>query len=263
MAKSMCTTLILDLGDVLFNWSPGTQTAVPAKALKKMISSTIWSEYECGGLSEDYCYEKLGRAFRFSTTEIREAMEAARSSLRLDQTMYSAVCELKKAYNLRIFALSNMSVPDYAVVEKLFPDRTLFDGVFISGAVRMRKPDLRFFCHMLEQTQTVPQRAIFVDDKIDNVVSARSLGIKGLVCKNNLDTIRELWNALGDPVKRGKQFLHVNAKGFSSTTAEGDSFYENWSQLMILDITKDMYEYTTTGPVQNNHLTTTPAISSL
>ena len=244
-STSTCTTIFLDLGDVLFSWTPGTRTAVPAKALKKMISSTIWNDYERGAISEPCCYEKLGRAYRFPTMDIRKAMEAAKSSLRLDQAMYSEVCELKDAYNLRVFAVSNMSVPDYAVVQKLLPDQKLFDGVFISGAVGMTKPEIQFFRHVLEQTQTVPEQAIFVDDKLDNVVSARSLGIKGLVCQNTSDTIRDLRNILGDPVTRGKEFLRVNAKHFDSATPKGHSFFENWSQILIVDITKDRYNAST------------------
>ena len=104
------------------SWAPVTQTSVPAKVLQKIISSTIWFDYERGALSEKCCYEKLGHAYEIPAINVRKAMESAKSLLRLDQTMYSEVCELKEAYNLRAFAMSNMSISDYAVVKKLFPN---------------------------------------------------------------------------------------------------------------------------------------------
>ncbi|MCJ1385908.1 hypothetical protein MMC17_009032 [Xylographa soralifera] len=254
----MYTTLILDLGDVLFHWSPVTQTAVSAKNLKKMISSTIWSEYERGYFSEERCCEKLGHAFNNSVGEIRKAMEVVRSSFRLDQSMYSAVCDLKRACNLQVIVMSNMSVPDYALVRTLFPDQTVFDEVFISGVIGMRKPDERFFNHVLEKIHTLPQRAIFVDDKLANVTSAQSLGIKALVCQNTPDTIHELWTILDHSAKLRKQIIYTAPKGFSSTVAEVKSFDDDWSLVRILDMDQDTYDDNVLDSTLEYHL----AISS-
>ncbi|MCJ1282605.1 hypothetical protein MMC26_001930 [Xylographa opegraphella] len=242
MSISLYTTLILDLGDVLFHWSPVTRSAVSAKDLKKMISSSIWSEYERGFFSEECCCEKLGHAYNYSTTDIREAMAVVRSSFQLDESMYSAVCELKKAYNLQVIVMSNMSIPDYALVRNLFPDETVFDEVFISGLVGMRKPDHQYFRHVLEETRIIPLSAIFVDDKLVNVESAQSLGIKGLVRKNTADTICELWATLDHSAKLCQQVFYAASKGFSSTVAEVNSFDDDWSPVQILDIDQTTYD---------------------
>ncbi|MCJ1292563.1 hypothetical protein MMC34_004114 [Xylographa carneopallida] len=220
MSPSLYTALILDLGDVLLHWSPVTRTAVSARDLKKMISSTIWSEYERGHFSEGRCCEKLGHAFNYSTIDIKEAMDVVRSSFRLDESLYSAVCELKKAYDLQVIIMSNMSTADYALVKNLFPDQAVFDQVFISGVVGMRKPDERFFRYVLERTHIIPQNAIFVDDKLINVKSAQVLGIKGLVRKNTVDTISELWSTLDDSTRFCQQIFYASSKGFSSTVTE-------------------------------------------
>ncbi|MCJ1318435.1 hypothetical protein MMC15_003763 [Xylographa vitiligo] len=242
MSLSLYTTLILDLGDVLFHWSPVTRTAVSVKDLKNMISSNIWSEYECGLFSEECCCEKLGHTFNYSTTDIREAMEVARSSFRLDESLYSAVCELKKAYNLHVIVMSNMSTSDYAVVRTLFPDQTVFDEVFISGVVGMRKPDERFFHYVLEKIRIIPESAIFVDDKLVNVQSAQSLGIKGLIRKNTADTICELWTTLDYSAKLCQEILYASSKGLSSIITEVKSFDDDWSLVPILDTDQDTYD---------------------
>ncbi|MCJ1394777.1 hypothetical protein MMC18_007657 [Xylographa bjoerkii] len=236
MSSSVYTTLILDLGDVLFHWSPMTQTTVWPEDLKKMIRSPIWSEYERGYFSEERCCEKLGLAFNYSVRDVRDAMGDTRSSFRLDQSMYSAVCDLKRDYNLQVIIMSNMSMLDYALVSNLFPDQSVFDEVFISGAVGMRKPDVEFFSHVLEKTRTVPEQAIFVDDKLVNVMSAQSLGIKAMVCKNTPATIRELRTTLDHSAKLREQILYTAAKECSATIIESKSFDDDWLPVQILDI---------------------------
>ncbi|MCJ1402642.1 hypothetical protein MMC11_005862 [Xylographa trunciseda] len=232
----MYTTLILDLGDVLFHWSPVTQTAVLPQDLKKMVSSSIWSEYERGYFSEERCCEKLGRAFNYSAIDVRDAMGGARSSFQLDQSMYTAICELQKAYNLQVVIMSNISAADYIFVRNLFPPKTIFDNVFISGTIGMRKPDVQFFSHVLERINADPHRTIFVDDKVINVMSAQSLGIKALVCKNTPDTIQELRSTLDHSVKLQEQIMYTGTKGVSFLVAEAESFEKDWSQVQILEL---------------------------
>ena len=43
------------------------------------------------------------------------------------------------------------------------------------------KPDPDYFQHILGELQIDPVECIFIDDRFENVLSARSLGINGLV----------------------------------------------------------------------------------
>ena len=70
-----------------------------------------------------------------------------------------------------------------------------------------RKPNLGFFRHVLDSTHTVPESAIFVDDKLENVLSAQSLGLYGIVFYDTAQVAQTLRNLIGDPVKREQAFL--------------------------------------------------------
>lgn len=237
------STLILDLGDVLFTWSATTKTNVSSQTLKLILSSAPWLEYECGRISEEACYDRVGERFALQPSEVAEAFSQARVSLQSNDMMISLVHELKKQSNgaLRVYAMSNISKPDYVILAKKPADWSVFDQVFTSGNVGMRKPGLSFFRHVLEATHTAPQDAIFVDDKFENVFAARSLGLHGILFDNTTNVSRKLRNLFDNPVRRGKMFLSRNARQLQSITDTNVIVHDNYAQLLILGATNNEY----------------------
>ena len=231
--------LIMDIGDVLFTWSATTKTTISARTLKKIISSSPWFDYECGRIPEDVCYVQVGEQFNLRPEEVGAAFSQARDSLQPNESMIAALSEFKAESNgnLRIYAMSNISGPDYAVLSTKPAEWSVFDRVFISGDAGMRKPNLGFYHYVLEETQTLPQDAIFVDDKFENVFSARSIGIQAIVFDDNANVIRTLRNLLSDPIRRGKEYLSRNAGQLTSITECNTTIHDNFAQLLILSVT--------------------------
>ncbi|KAJ7901877.1 Haloacid dehalogenase-like hydrolase-domain-containing protein [Mycena olivaceomarginata] len=235
-------TIVFDIGDVLFSWSAHTKTSISSKTLRQILSSPTWFEYERGKLSEDDCYAKVGSEFSLPPGEIRQAFIEARESLQSDDDLIALVRELKESNNaLRVFAMSNISLPDYQVLQTKKADWDIFDRIFTSGEAGERKPHLGFYKHVISETKIDPRRAIFVDDKLENVLSARSLGLHGIVFpKGGSDKVkRALRNLIGDPVVRGHDFLKRNAGHLESITDNGIILQENFAQLLILELTDD------------------------
>lgn len=237
------TTLIFDLGDVLFNWSSNTKTAISSKTLKKILTSPTWFEYECGRVSEEDCYERIGKEFSFKPSEVANAFAQARDSLQSNEELISVIRDLKAESNgtLRVFAMSNISLPDYEVLRTKPADWSIFDQIFTSATAGERKPNLGFYRHVLDETDTNPCNAIFVDDKSENVLSARSVGLHGIVFDNARKVARALRNLVGDPVTRGQEFLNINAGQLKSLTDNHITLDENFAQVLILEATGDRY----------------------
>ncbi|KAG6911133.1 hypothetical protein DXG01_003873 [Tephrocybe rancida] len=240
------TTIIFDLGDVLFKWSPETKTSISSRTLRDILSSPTWFDYECGRLSESDCYTKVGEEFILEPEEIARAFQQARDSLQADDELIALIRELKAQTNgeLRVFAMSNISLPDYEVLRTKPADWSIFDQVFTSGAAGERKPNLGFFKQVLSATGADPQRTIFVDDRSENVLSARSLGLYGIIFDNPIEVGRALRNLIGDPVARGGSFLKQNAGRLISVTDRTEKhaaieLRENFAQLLILEATDD------------------------
>ncbi|KAF7360045.1 Alpha-D-glucose-1-phosphate phosphatase YihX [Mycena venus] len=219
-------SLILDIGDVLFTWSPDTKTTISPKRLKQILTCSIWLEYEKGLISEADCYDRAGVEFSLPHEEIRHALVQARESLQSDQELIGLIRELKERSN-------------GALRQKV--DWDLFERIFTSSEVGERKPHLGFYNYVLREAKIDPRRAIFIDDKLDNVLSARSLGLYGIVFPSDgSNTIRRiLQNLLNDPVLRARDYLRHNAGRLQSITHTGVVVQENFAQLMILQATDD------------------------
>ncbi|RPD57560.1 phosphatase yihX [Lentinus tigrinus ALCF2SS1-7] len=196
-------TLILDLGDVLFTWSAETTTSIPPRLLKDIMNGPTWFDYERGRFSQAECYERVGKEFSIEPSVIDEALKQARESLRPNEDLLALVRELKAQFQgqLQVFALSNISLPDYEFVIELPTDWSIFDKVFGSAVIGERKPDLAAYEKVIAETGIDPSTAVFVDDKIENVEAARSLGIHGIVFDKQEGVFAALREIFGDRVR--------------------------------------------------------------
>jgi hypothetical protein len=79
----------------------------------------------------------------------------------------------------------------------------------------------------------------FVDDNIENVLSARSLGIHGIIFDDAKRVRQALRYAVGDPMSRGSAFLEERAGKLESESNLGHSIPENFTQLLILEATSN------------------------
>lgn len=240
------TTLIFDLGDVLFKWSANTNTSISPRTLRSILNSPTWFDYERGRVTEADCYDLVSKEFCVAPEEIRQAFQDARDSLQADHDLIGIIRELKAQSDgrLRVYAMSNISLPDWEVLRTKPADWSIFDSVFTSGAAGERKPNLGFYRHVITSTGLQPHQTIFIDDKLENVLSARSLGFTGIVFDSPSSVKRALRNLVGDPVQRGRTFLSSNAGKLESVTKstshhEAIIVQENFAQLLILEASEE------------------------
>ncbi|GIJ89298.1 hypothetical protein Asppvi_008235 [Aspergillus pseudoviridinutans] len=217
--------IIFDLGDVFFTWHAPKDTAVLPRLFKKMLSSPTWADYERGKVSEESCYESLAEQFGVDSSEIALSLRKAQQSLVTDAAIVSLISEIRAlAGHIAIYAMSNISAPDYAAVLQTQPELGIFDGVFPSGCYGTRKPELLFYKKVLREIAVPPDQVIFIDDQLENVVSAQSTGMHGIVYTG---------------AQRGREFLRRNVGALYSISETGQVIRENFSQLLILEATGD------------------------
>ena len=93
-----------------------------------------------------------------------------------------------------------------------------------SAAAHRRKPNIGFYKHVIKETGIDPSRTIFIDDRPENVLAARSFGMHGIVFDDQAEVIRKLKNLCGDPVSRGNNFLASHKKHFPSIAENNIEF---------------------------------------
>lgn len=146
---------------------------------------------------------------------------------------------------VHVYAMSNMTKQHFGYKRSKFPKLlTLFREVFISADIGMRKPELRFYKHILKELSSItddPSEILFVDDKYENILAARFLGIDGIIYENDGELTRNLKILFGNSAKRGMEYLTTHAGSFDSATNMGVNIEDNFVELLILEITDDMY----------------------
>ena len=127
------TTVIFDLGDVLFTWSFSHSQSLPAKTLGSVLRSVHWLEYEKGNLTEDEAYSLVAQKFSVPAVDIKSSFEAARNTLQINSKIIKVIRELKES-GLAVYAMSNISAADWEFVSAkcTAEEWALFDRIFTS-----------------------------------------------------------------------------------------------------------------------------------
>lgn len=78
-----------------------------------------------------------------------------------------------------LFAISNFGAESWAQFRPTAPIFELFSDIVISGEEKMIKPDLAIFELALDRFDRNPGQCLFIDDRLDNIVAGRAIGLAG------------------------------------------------------------------------------------
>lgn len=67
---------------------------------------------------------------------------------------------------------------------------TYFNDIFISSNIGLRKPDKAAFDYVVQKIGTVPNKVLFFDDSIENIIGAKQAGLSTVHVKST-DDIRQ------------------------------------------------------------------------
>ncbi|KLO12957.1 HAD-like protein [Schizopora paradoxa] len=231
------TTLIFDIGDVLVNWTPVKDDMLPPKELRRMLVSPTWAKFECGRISEEECYRCIASKLGVDVHKLASTLDASRKTLQFNSELFNFIDDVKARYGLSVYAMSNISAPDFAYIRSQEAPWGVFDDIYTSCQMQERKPDMPFYQKVLAHGNIDPTRTVFVDDKLDNVISARALGMKGIVFQSTEQVLRSLTNSLCGSVERARHYLQSHAGQLDSKTNTGIQLMENFAQFLIFDVT--------------------------
>jgi putative hydrolase of the HAD superfamily len=186
MKAKPITTLFLDIGGVLLSNGWGSEQRNKAIAYFKLDGNEMnerhhltFDTYEEGKLSfREYLnrvvfYEKR----KFSEDEFMKFM--FKQSI-VYQDALDFFKEIKERYHLKVLAVSNEGRELNAHRIKEFKLAELFDAFISSSYVHLRKPDADIFRMAIDISQTIPERSIYIDDRLMFVKVAQSLGLHGI-----------------------------------------------------------------------------------
>jgi 2-haloacid dehalogenase len=177
-------TVVFDLGGVLVDWDPRylLREVMPGReaemdTILRDVLNHDWNLERDRGDSWPEAMERLkaehpawADIFDLYTERWAETLGGAH------QDTVEILRELKQR-GTPLYALSNWSAAMFPHAEDRFEWLDWFDGVVVSGRVRMVKPERDIFDYLLSTYGLVADDILFIDDHEPNVIAARSYGI--------------------------------------------------------------------------------------
>jgi epoxide hydrolase-like predicted phosphatase len=109
---------------------------------------------------------------------------------RFDVELAQFIQSLRPRYKTGI--ISNAWSDARPVLNRKFNLDSYVDDAIYSAEVKLVKPDARIFQLALARLGVQAKGAVFVDDMLENVRAAQSLGMKGVQFKNTMQAITEV-----------------------------------------------------------------------
>lgn len=190
MEKIHIRNLIFDLGNVIINIDPPRSVKafaelVPEQAeaiQNQLLKTDFFNKFETGEIDNEAFRKGIREIYQNDLSDAQ--IDDCWNTLLLDipQARVDLLQELKK--NFRIFLLSNTNDIHARAVEATLaqlPNAPLmtdiFEKVYYSQNMGLRKPDPQIYRQVLGENNLQAEETLFLDDNLDNVKSAQTLGI--------------------------------------------------------------------------------------
>ncbi len=183
-------------GDTTLTYTPANKDVIPMH--KDKMLPKIMCDWLLGKVSGVDIMKQLGplittlenEGFFASKTEVKIIKKIA--SIMFDPVMRSNIyIPLKKGVRLlkqckaaghKIYLLSNMDTALIKLLEEKYPDIfKLFDGLIVSGDVKLIKPDPAIYTYALKKYGIDPATCYVLDDQHENIVGARRTGVHAML----------------------------------------------------------------------------------
>ena len=190
-----CKAIIFDLGAVILNINyqntidEFTKLGVKKAATlySKKVQTDLFDQIETGKISRQKFLNELQKETQNANiNQVEQAWNAM--LLDLPEKRLQLIKKLKD--NHAIFLLSNTNAIHINAFKKQLGDKKwlvfceLFDKMYLSHEVGLRKPDIEIFKYILNEQKLIAEEVFFIDDSPQHIFSAKKIGIH---CHHLLD----------------------------------------------------------------------------
>tara|TARA_B100001175_G_scaffold314960_1_gene325402 strand:- start:4954 stop:5574 length:621 start_codon:yes stop_codon:yes gene_type:complete len=173
--------VVFDIGNVLIEWHP-------ERYFDRTIGSdkrrALFSEVDLHGMNDRI---DLGEGFRDVIYSVADANPKWRAEIQdwhdnwiqlaspsIDHSV--RLLRALRSSGMPVFSLTNFGIESFAYAQKNYDFLKEFDRDYVSGHLRVIKPDPKIY-EILEQDCGIePSKLLFTDDRADNIEMAKSRG---------------------------------------------------------------------------------------
>jgi putative hydrolase of the HAD superfamily len=191
--------VIFDFGGVLVSWRPQEiiDSFYPEPQLRESLRTHAfqhddWLDMDRGMLDEASVVRRCAARMARPESELRALFEHVRAALTPIEPTVALLRELRQRPGLKLYGLSNMSEAIFAYLDARHDFFKLFDGIVVSAAVKLVKPERAIYEHLRERFKLDFAESVFIDDLARNVESARRAGLPAIQFQTTDQVRREL-----------------------------------------------------------------------
>jgi 2-haloacid dehalogenase len=172
---------LFDLGGVFFDWDPNHFFINIFKDLEERqyflneICNDAWNiQQDAGRLIKDAELELIQKFPKYEK-QIKMYYANHRNMIKGTFTKSIEILNYLKKNNYECYVLSNWSAETFIGMTEDYPFLKKFDGLLISGEDKLIKPNLAIYQLAIERFDLDPAKCVFIDDKLENIETAKKL----------------------------------------------------------------------------------------
>ncbi|KKN31277.1 hypothetical protein LCGC14_0825660 [marine sediment metagenome] len=195
-------TIMFDLGGVVIDLDFSIFFNIiiaqsPLKTPKTQIMLEFFRQignYSKGKMSDDEFYQFACNLLQVCTLDKSKFFNAFNSIISgLDLEVIELIKELRSKYRYKLIALSNINYSHWNyVLNKNWDFIKVFDELILSHEIHLNKPDPKIFEYAIQKAGCEPEEIVFIDDGLNNILSAQVFGITGIKFTDIGELIEEL-----------------------------------------------------------------------
>ena len=186
------SALVFDLGNVLIDYDPARfmfNLGIPQEKIPRLVEITDgreeWGEYDRGVLTSADIAALAIRDEPLLRKEITYYLKHRDEQFSALTWNVSLLYRAKEA-GLKVYLLSNCPEDSFAYFSRHFIFLQDLDGVVISGAIKINKPDPAIFEYLLKTYPEIdPKHTLFIDDRKPNAEAGAKAGLQALNIPKN------------------------------------------------------------------------------
>ena len=175
------SAVVFDIGNVLIRWEPEAyyDTTIGVNRRREMFAQVdLHGLQERIDAGEDFKNTFYAAAEEYPNwrSEIRQWVDHWNDLAQPELPHSVALLRALRTKGIAVFALSNFGVGSFALSEQKYPFLQEFDKRYISGVMKVSKPDPEIYRQMEQDCGVPTDELLFADDRADNIATAQSRG---------------------------------------------------------------------------------------